>query len=110
MFALAFMFAGMLVGFLLRKTSIPGHIARFFLPIVCALLFAMGMLIGSNPMIMGTLHTLGLHGFFMAFFSMAGSAITVSIICRLFPAKSSAHEAGGAVKPAQDSSTGAVRQ
>lgn len=94
MFALAFMFLGMLVGFLLRKTSIPGHIARLFIPIVCALLFAMGMLIGHNPMIMDNLHTLGLHGFLMAFSSMVGSAVVVSIICRLFPARNTAGSTG----------------
>lgn len=94
MFALAFMFAGMLIGFLLRKTVLPGLISRLLLPIICALLFAMGVLIGANHMVMDNLHTLGLHGVILALATTAASALCVALICRLFPDKKRAGDMG----------------
>ena len=94
MFALAFMFAGMLLGFLLRKTLLPGLVSRLLLPIICALLFAMGVLIGANPMVMDNLHTLGFHGLVLALATTTASALCVALICRLFPDRPKAKNTG----------------
>ena len=91
MFALAFMFAGILVGYLFRKTPFPGRIAGLLTAIICALLFAMGMPIGANPMVMNNLDTLGLRGLGLALATTAGSVVCVFLICRLFPDKHPAH-------------------
>ena len=85
MFALAFMFAGIALGLLLRKTPIPALASRLLVPITCAMLFALGLAIGTNPMIMGSLDSLGLQGLTFAVACMVGSALVVSLFCRLFP-------------------------
>lgn len=94
MFALAFMFAGMALGFLLRKTPLPALAARLLIPITCAMLFALGLAIGANPMIMNSLDSLGVQGLTFAVAGMIGSALVVSLICRLFPDKGSVPQAG----------------
>ena len=85
MFALAFMFAGIALGLLLRKTPIPALASRLLVPITCAMLFALGLAIGANPVIMGSLDSLGLQGLAFAVAGMVGSALVVSLFCRLFP-------------------------
>ncbi len=82
MFALGFMFLGMLAGYLLRHTKIPALICRLVMPLILALLFCMGVLIGDNPAIMDNLHGLGLQGAVLAAATLAASLITVLLICR----------------------------
>lgn len=98
MFALAFMFAGMAIGFILRNTPVPALAARLLVPITCAMLFALGLAIGGNSMIMESLHTLGVQGLTFAVAGMTGSALAVSLICRLFPDREDAGQAQGSAK------------
>ncbi len=97
MFALGFMFLGMLAGFLLRETSLPGLLCRLTMPCILALLFCMGALIGANPAIIDNLHTLGFQGGVLAVATLVGSLVTVLIICRCVTGERTA-----AVGPGQD--------
>ncbi len=84
MFALAFMFLGILLGWLLRATRLPGLLSRLVMPCILSLLFFMGVVIGGNPAIMDNLPSLGMQGAVMAVATIAGSVVVVTIITRLF--------------------------
>ncbi len=66
MFALAFMFLGMALGFLLRACPLPGLVSRLVMPFILALLFCMGALIGGNESLMASLPALGARGLALA--------------------------------------------
>ncbi len=96
MFALAFMFLGILIGFLLRNTAFPVLVARCVMPVILALLFCMGVLIGANDTIMNNLPSLGLSGLVLAASTLAGSVACVSLICHVLNRRKNA-----AATPAQ---------
>ena len=79
---ISLIFAGILLGILLRRTAIPGIAGRIFTPVVVLLLFAMGCAIGRNRTVMDNLPRLGLDAFILATASVAGSVIAVLLISR----------------------------
>lgn len=85
MYALAFMFLGMAAGFLLRTTPFPALAGRLLTPLICALLFAMGVLIGENGQVMAALPALGLKACVLAASTLAGSVLATLLLLRLFP-------------------------
>ena len=70
---ISLIFAGILLGILLRRTAIPGIAGRIFTPVVVLLLFAMGCAIGRNRTVMDNLPRLGLDAFILATASARGS-------------------------------------
>lgn len=82
---ISLIFAGILLGILLRRTAIPGIAGRIFTPVVVLLLFAMGCAIGRNRTVMDNLPRLGLDAFILATASVAGSVIAVLLISRYLP-------------------------
>lgn len=99
MFALCFMFLGMFLGYLLRERRVSAWCCRLVMPCILALLFCMGVLIGSNDVIMDNLHGLGLLGAVLAIATLAGSVLAVWFMVRLFPYSLSGHH------PSQPSGT-----
>lgn len=85
MFALAIMFCGMAVGFLLRATPLPGWAGRLFMPAVMCLLLCMGLAIGANDTLMRALPTLGLRALALTLASLAGALALVMALSRLMP-------------------------
>ena len=82
---ISLIFAGILLGILLRRTAIPGIAGRIVTTVVVLLLFAMGCAIGRNRTVMDNLPRLGLDAFILATASVAGSVIAVLLISRYLP-------------------------
>lgn len=82
MYAIAFVFAGIFLGFFARRTFLPGLAARILMPLIYALLFCMGVLIGADETVMAGLHTLGLQGVTLAVATLLGSVVCVALVDR----------------------------
>lgn len=85
MFALAVMFVGILLGFLLRGTRLPALASRLVMPAIIILLFFMGLGIGANHRLMDNLPTLGLRGLLLTLAALAGSLTVVCLLRRFLP-------------------------
>ena len=78
-------FIGIALGLLFKRTALPKLADRLFMPIVCALLFAMGYVTGGNAELMANLPTLGLQALLLAVATIAGSVLCVCLIGRFLP-------------------------
>ena len=78
-------FIGIALGLLLKRTALPKLADRLFMPIVCALLFAMGYVTGGNAELMANLPTLGLQALLLAGATIVGSVLCVCLIGRFLP-------------------------
>jgi uncharacterized membrane protein YbjE (DUF340 family) len=88
------LFAGMLVGYLLReRKSVFKVNARLTLWMIYLLLFFLGLAIGYNEYIMHNLSILGLTGLMVTLSALAGSIFTVWLLwCFVFRGKESIYE------------------
>ena len=68
------MFAGMLLGFLLRKQRLS-WIHKVITVFIWLLLFLLGIEVGGNPQIMNHLYTLGAEALVLTLFCLAGSCV-----------------------------------
>lgn len=73
------MFTGVLVGYLLRKRPLQ-HINSFITILIWALLFLLGLEVGSNPSIMSSLPTLGVDALILSVAAVTGSAFTAWLL------------------------------
>jgi len=101
-------FIGIALGLLLKRTVLPRLADRLFMPIVCALLFAMGYVTGGNAELMANLPTLGLQALLLAVAAIIGSVVCVCLLCRILPtpdggvpgkANGAPHAGAGNVRP-----------
>jgi len=82
---LASFVTGIVAGFLLRRIQWIERISgRLTMVAVVALLFLLGFGVGTNEEIRSHLDILGLHGFLIAVFSLAGSLLTGWIIWKIY--------------------------
>ncbi len=72
---IALMFAGMLVGFLLRKQRLAG-VQRMITLLIWALLFLLGVEVGANEHLIQSLPTLGVEAMVLTVAGLLGSLLT----------------------------------
>ena len=77
--------AGAVLGLLLRRISIVRRFGGALQYTVYAMLFVLGLSIGTNPGIMSRLGETGLQALLLASAGIAGSILAVLIAGRLFP-------------------------
>ena len=76
---IAMMFSGIAFGFLMRRHRFT-HIGKVTIFFIWILLFVLGVEVGSNPDIIGSLHTLGVEALFIAGMSILGSAVAAMLL------------------------------
>ena len=69
------MFIGILIGYLTRRREFSG-ISRFITFLIWALLFLLGVEVGSNQQIIQGIGTLGLEALAITFGAVSGSCLT----------------------------------
>lgn len=85
MFALiSILFCGVGTGYLLRKIAILQRNNVWILYTIYALLFLLGISVGSNKSIMNNLGTLGVEALLIAVAGTMGSVIAAGIVYHLF--------------------------
>ena len=77
--------AGAVLGLLLRRISIVRRFGGALQYTVYAMLFVLGLSVGTNPGIMSRLGETGLQALLLASAGIAGSILAVLIAGRLFP-------------------------
>ncbi|MBQ1845311.1 MAG: LysO family transporter [Desulfovibrio sp.] len=87
-------FIGIALGLLLKRTALPKLADRLFMPIVCALLFAMGYVTGGNAELMANLPTLGLQALLLAGATIVGSVLCVCLTGRFLPSPEGGFKGG----------------
>ena len=76
---IAMMSGGIALGYLMRHHRLT-YINRLTLFFIWILLFVLGVEVGSNPDIIGSLHTLGVEAIFIAGMSILGSAVAAMLL------------------------------
>ena len=77
----AIMLGGMAVGFLLRKRRLR-VVPHAVTALIWALLFLLGLEVGSNPQVVGGITSLGLDALWLSFTGMAGTLLFSWALCR----------------------------
>ncbi|MCR4765470.1 MAG: lysine exporter LysO family protein [Bacteroidaceae bacterium] len=75
------MLGGILCGYLFRKKRIP-HIQQVTTVLIWALLFLLGLNIGSNEQVINSIGTLGLEALAITIFATLGSLIAAWLLWR----------------------------
>lgn len=79
------MVAGICTGYLLRnRRKLFSQIGRFSMWIIYLLLFAMGLSVGSNDVVMSNLGGLGLRAIIIAMAGIAGSVLLSWLLYKYF--------------------------
>jgi uncharacterized membrane protein YbjE (DUF340 family) len=78
------MFAGTGVGYLFRRIRLLRRMNLLILPTVCALLFVMGIAVGSNDRIVKNLPALGAQALILAVAGTVGSLLAALCIDKFF--------------------------
>ncbi len=81
---ISIMFAGIAVGYLLRRVSLLQKLGHSITYTIYALLFLLGTSVGSNPQIIGNLQTLGLQALLFAIAATLGSVLMAWVVYRFF--------------------------
>lgn len=81
---ISIMFAGIAIGFLLRKVSVLQKIGKLISYTIYLLLFLLGISVGSNPDIVNNLSSLGLQAFLIAFAATLGSVLAAWVVYSCF--------------------------
>lgn len=68
------MFGGITVGYLLRKKPLT-QVNRIITILIWALLFLLGVEVGDNPQVIGSITTLGIEALIISLLSTLGSCI-----------------------------------
>ncbi len=76
-----FMIAGFCLGLVLRRKRMP-FIARFVTILVWLLLFLLGVEVGGNPRVVGSLGSLGVEAIVLALSGVLGSALLCKVLFR----------------------------
>lgn len=83
---IAFMFAGGILGFLLRKKKF-NCISYVIMTLICLLLFIIGIEVGANPDIISGFSTIGLEAFIITIAAVIGSSIMALLLWRYIKRK-----------------------
>ena len=83
--ALGLTFLGMALGFLLRDQPWITSLTRCVTPAIMLLLFALGISVGSNELLMQSLPRLGGAALALTVAGIVGSFVCVGLISRFFP-------------------------
>lgn len=78
---MAFMVAGLVFGFALRRRRIS-FVPQVIILLVWVLLFLLGVEVGSNPRVVGSLGSLGVEALVLAVAGALGSAVLCKIVFR----------------------------
>lgn len=78
------MFAGIIAGCLLRKAKFTEYVDKSVSWTILALLFFLGLSVGSNDTVMGNLRQSGLQALLLAFAGTAGSVLAAWAVYRFF--------------------------
>ncbi len=73
------MLSGVVVGFLLRRWRML-FVSRIVTALVWVLLFLLGVEVGGNPRVVGSLATLGVEALVLALAGVAGCAVACKIL------------------------------
>ena len=79
---ISIMFAGIAVGYLLKRVPLLHKLGRPITYTIYALLFLLGTSVGANPQIVGNLHTLGVQALLLSVAATLGSVIMAWIVYR----------------------------
>lgn len=79
---ISIMFAGIAVGYLLKRVPLLHKLGRPITYTIYALLFLLGTSVGANPQIVGNLHTLGVQALLLSIAATLGSVIMAWIVYR----------------------------
>lgn len=80
---ISIMFAGVVVGYLLKGIPLLQKLGRPITYTIYALLFLLGASVGTNPQIIENLRTLGLQALLLAAAATAGSVLMGWLVYRL---------------------------
>lgn len=81
---ISFMFAGIVVGYFMRKVAWVKHVSLTISITIYLLLFFIGMSVGANDSIVGNLTLLGGEALFVSLMGTAGSILAAWFVYRLF--------------------------
>ncbi len=85
LYVLLALVSGVLLGFLIRKRKTASTIfKRSTSGIICALLFILGMTVGTNESLINNLSAVGLKALVLTFGGISGSVVLSFAVYRLF--------------------------
>lgn len=92
-YILGIMFCGMAGGYLLRRrTHLLQTLSRGIMPVICLLLFLMGVTVGRNAEVMDNLASLGVEALLLTLGSLAGSILLARYVYARFFHSRADHE------------------
>lgn len=99
---LVIMAVGMVIGYLLRqKQAVFAVIDRIVMAVIFLLLFVLGISVGLNETVVGSIHLIGIKALVLTLGAVAGSVLCCGIAYRFFFAdtfaKSASEATGGEV-------------
>lgn len=82
---ISIMFAGVAIGFALRRHEAVSRISsKMLMPVIYLLLLAMGVIVGSNPQLMSNIPTLGLRALVITIGAVLGSVVAAWAVWHKF--------------------------
>lgn len=81
---LSIMICGIILGFAFRKINVLQKTEKTISVTILALLFMLGLSVGSNKMIINNLGEFGSQAFILALLGLTGSLVATTLIVRLF--------------------------
>lgn len=77
------MLSGVLVGYLLRNRNLS-FVSKGIMAAIWLLLFLLGVAVGGNEAILGSLDTIGLQALLLSIGGVGGSVVCAWVVCRFF--------------------------
>lgn len=81
---LSVLFAGIAVGYLLRRIPLVGRSGKGIFPVVSLLLLLLGIRIGSDEQLISGLGELGLQALAVALATTAGSVLAAAVLWKFY--------------------------
>ncbi len=81
---LSIMFLGIISGYIFKNVSALKNVEKTISITIFALLFILGISVGSNKMIINNLGEFGSQAFIIALMSLSGSLLATALIIKLF--------------------------
>lgn len=81
---LSIMFLGIISGYIFKNVNALKNVEKTISITIFALLFILGVSVGSNKMIINNLGEFGSQAFIIALMSLSGSLLATALIIKLF--------------------------
>lgn len=81
---LSIMFLGIISGYIFKNVNALKNVEKTISITIFALLFILGVSVGSNKMIINNLGEFGSQAFIIALMSLSGSLLSTALIIKLF--------------------------